>query len=139
MITYFDNIGKYITRSYRVKSSKISSADIITVTLNIPMVNDTKKNLQCIELPQNKMDVSEKQKLMKDAISSSNENFRNYRLNYIRRILSLVFGDVCSSKVEFVVVKESRFRRVWYSGSDIKLFSEVSGFDSQSRQICKND
>ena len=34
-VTYFDNIGKYISKSYRVLSQKYIQPDIVTTTLHI--------------------------------------------------------------------------------------------------------
>ena len=35
LITFFDDIGKYIINNYRVRSKKSKSADIISTTLHI--------------------------------------------------------------------------------------------------------
>ena len=44
VVTYFDNVGKYITKSYRVSSQKTARADIVTATLHF----DLKENLQSV-------------------------------------------------------------------------------------------
>ena len=93
VITYFDNIGKYITRSYRVLSEKVPTADIITVTLNIPLnsENSLQKDLAIKEaLVDEKIDFQEE---MKETIGKTKINFRNYRNNYITNMLNLAIQE----------------------------------------------
>ena len=90
VITYFDNIGKYVVKSYRVSTEKTSQADIITATLHIKLGSD----LQCKEnlKPSNWTILSEaaKQEKMKMVIEESNTHFRKIRLKYIETVLDIV-------------------------------------------------
>ena len=47
LITYIDNIGRYIIKNYRVTKNKTPSADVITTCLHIILNNSDK--LQCEE------------------------------------------------------------------------------------------
>ena len=90
VITFFDNIGKYITRSYCVSTEKVTRADIVTATLHIELGTDLQcqENLKSCNWPQ----VSDSTQLesMKKIVDESNLNFRQIRLEYIKLILDIV-------------------------------------------------
>ena len=67
---YVDNIRKYIVKNYRVHSERNNSTNVINAVINI-------------ELP-------EIQKLMEKEIVKAQNNFREYRYNYLFSLLKFL-------------------------------------------------
>ena len=92
VITFFDNIGKYIVKDYRVLSSKKESADIITSVLHSVLEEYNLQNDE--ELMPGKLrdsfDNKELQSRMKNIREIALVSFRKYRLEFIERILQKV-------------------------------------------------
>ena len=83
---YFDNIGKYITKNYRVKADKNTSPTIITATINIPLKSDVYLQSNESLKPGNWSNGTtelEIQNLMEADINDSLVHFREFRFNYI--------------------------------------------------------
>ena len=94
LVTFYDNMGKYIVKDYRVLSSEKDSADIMTATLHFPLQG---LNLQTSDelMPgnwRNKLSESTIQSKMREIRDSSKVNFRKYRLHFIENILSKVLS-----------------------------------------------
>ena len=92
MVTYFDNIGKYGIKNYRVTSQKTKKADIITASLHLSL-GGNKLQTNAILKPsywRNKKSSDEKEEAMQRIVSESNNDFRQYRINYIVVILKIV-------------------------------------------------
>ena len=103
IITFFDNIGRYITKSYRINTSKTKSADIITTTLTLK----PKSSLGIQGKPDLKPSawkkrlnpktesafVRERQEKMHHVIIESNKHFREARNCYISKMLELTYEE----------------------------------------------
>ena len=93
-MTYFDNIGKYISKSYRVLSQKYIQPDIVTATLHIRLgeeqlqKNEKLKPGNCRQLTSD-----EKSALIEEEIDRSNRNFRKYRLEFIAKMLTIIESE----------------------------------------------
>ena len=82
---WFDNIGKYIIKNYRVNAEKTKTADIISICIQVAFKDQL--NLQkdralmpkTVELTELKT-IHEK---MEAEIEKGNDNFRNYRWNFL--------------------------------------------------------
>ena len=103
-MTYFDNIGKYISKSYRVLSQKYIQPDIVKATLHIRLreqqlqKNDKLKPGNCRQLT-----ADEKRALIEEEIDRSNRNFRKYRLEFVTKMLNVVESE--SSDIEKKIYK----------------------------------
>ena len=107
LITYFDNMGKYIVKHYKILSSKKESADITTATLHF-VFNDS--NLQKEEqlMPgvwRNKDSTEIIQAKMKSIRQSATNSFRSYRLIFIEGILERVARE--KQDVEQMIEKKA--------------------------------
>ena len=87
---YVDNTGKYIVKSYRVQSERNNSPNVITAVINIELQKEknSKENIQYIKnlkpvYWQNNLAEPEIQKLMEKEIVETQNNFREYRYNYL--------------------------------------------------------
>ena len=87
---YVDNTGKYIVKSYRVQSERNNSPNVITAVINIELQKEknSKENVQYIKnlkpvYWQNNLAEPEIQKLMEKEIVETQNNFREYRYNYL--------------------------------------------------------
>ena len=93
-VTYFDNIGKYISKSYRVLSQKYIQPDIVTATLHIRLgeeqlqKNEKLKPGNCRQLTSD-----EKSALIEEEIDRSNRNFRKYGLEFIAKMLTIIESE----------------------------------------------
>ena len=93
-MTYFDNIGKYISKSYRVLSQKYIQPDIVTATLHIRLgeqqlqKNEKLKPGNCRQLTSD-----ENHALIEEEIDRSNRNFRKYRLEFIAKMLTIIESE----------------------------------------------
>jgi hypothetical protein len=91
-ITFFDNVGKYIIKGYRVSSEKSATADIITATVHFSSQDSILQNDLRL-MPKNwriHADVQKTQRKMKDNIKLSNLNFRKLRMHFIEKGLRKV-------------------------------------------------
>lgn len=84
---YFDNIGKYIIKNYRVSHEKTKTADIITTALQIAVDDQPKNNIQTKKELQpkrcRKEELTQIHEKMENHIANSNINFRKYRFNFV--------------------------------------------------------
>ena len=92
IITFFDNVGKYVVKGYRVSSEKLPSADIITATLHFNSQESTLQNdAKHMDWKRNaKADVERIQKRMSENINSAYQYFRKLRLHFIEKGLRKV-------------------------------------------------
>ena len=74
-ITYFDNIGKYVIKSYQVSTQKYKKADIITATLHFKLDGQLQKRTDLKPSNWPKKDVKSKHLEMRKLIESSNNTF----------------------------------------------------------------
>ena len=116
-MTYFDNIGKYISKSYRVLSQKYIQPDIVTATLHIRFGEQhCKKNEKLKPGNCRQLTADEKCALIEEEIDRSNQNFRKYRLEFIAKMLNIVeseSSDVEKKKCKSHLLKEnSQMRHV---------------------------
>ena len=83
-VTFFDSIGKYVLKNYKVSSQRNVWPEIFTATLHISLAE---KNLQTKSefKPLKKLTNEQTLLLIENEIEASNMNFRKYRLNYIKR------------------------------------------------------
>ena len=90
-MTFFNNIGKYISKNYRVPSQKYIRPDIITAALHLSLGEE---NLQAKEeikpINSKKLTNQQNDMLVWKEIEASNIKFRKYRLSYIAAILNIV-------------------------------------------------
>lgn len=91
---YFDNIGKYIEKSYRVNADRKRTPTVISAVLNIPLKSTNGLPSPLQNNPEYKPSTwsaveNEKyvQKKMEQIISDSETNFRRYRFQYIAEIM----------------------------------------------------
>ena len=81
LITFFDNIGKYVIDNYRVNYKKSKSADIISTVLQKPVYwsrNRTESQIQ---------------QLMEDFLNSCLINFQKHRYHYPSEMLNQVRSE----------------------------------------------
>ena len=111
IITYYDNIGKYIIKNYRVLSSKAPVADIITVTLNIILNQKRKsiqKNSEIKDFLKDKLPIEERQRKMKEDVLNATNQYREYRNKYIENILSLALHENDDVNKKIDIMKKKR-------------------------------
>ena len=89
-ITFFDNIGKYVIKNYRVSSQKHEKADIVTATLHICLDSNLQRQDKFIPGNWVENDIGKNQEKMKNIVTKANEKFRQARLDYIEMILNVV-------------------------------------------------
>ena len=90
VITFFDNVGKYVNRTYRVATEKIKPADIITATLHFIIDSDIQKREDLMPGKWRLLPEEEKQIRIKKEIEQSNNLFREIHLTYIDMLLNIV-------------------------------------------------
>ena len=123
VVTYFDNIGKYIIKKYRVTSQKTKKADI-TAPLHLSL-GGNKLQTNAILKPSNccnKKSSDEKEEAMLRIINESNNDFRQYRINYIAIILKIAMFENNDVKRKIEVLKRSE--RSCSNKSCKKLFTK---------------
>ena len=112
LIIFFDNMGKYIVKHYKILSSKKESADITTATLHF-VFHDS--NLQ----PEEKLmpgvwrkqdSVENIQAKMKIMWQSAINSFRTYRIVFIEKILERIARD--NQDVEKLIEKKQSVKRI---------------------------
>ena len=86
VMTFFDNIGKYVKKSYKVSQQKMSSADVITATLHFKIPSNFQKQIDLKPSNWNKPKAEEVQGKMKLLISQAKQDFREIRLTYIEML-----------------------------------------------------
>lgn len=91
---WFDNIGRYINKQYRVTTTKMKSADVITTCIQV-VLNDPNRLQEFVEFkPQREIqDIKQLHVQMENKINESNENFRIYRYRFVEKILALVKNE----------------------------------------------
>ena len=96
LVTFFDNIGKYIINNYRVRSKKSKSADIVSTTLHIILNKNSTLQSQ-IELKPNNwfsnQTESSIQEMMCEFLEKCSVNFRKYRYYYLLQKLEKVVNE----------------------------------------------
>ena len=125
MVTYFDSIGKYVTKNYRVTSQKTKKADIITASLHLNLGGNKLQPNAILEPSnwRNKKSSEEKEEAMERIDSESNNDFRQYRINYIAIILKIVMFENDDVKRKIEVLKRSE--RSCSNKSCKKLFAKL--------------
>ena len=125
-MTYFDNIGKYIPKSYRVLSQKYIQPDIVTATLHIRLgeeqlqKNEKLKPGNCRQLTSD-----EKSALIEEEIDRSNRNFRKYRLEFIAKMLTIIESESRDVEKKQQQQQESRAKRECTNEACKKQFTSV--------------
>ena len=92
VVTFIDNIGKYVLKNYRVSTQKTASADVITTCLHIDLEDARALQSQEHLKPSTwgaTLSLKEKQQLMNENINHSRLLFRRCRYNYISRMIGL--------------------------------------------------
>ena len=91
---YFDNIGKYIEKSYRVSADQKRTPTVISAVLNIPLKSHNVSSTPLQHKPELKPSVwnnvkneKEVQKKMEEVITTAENNFRSYRFRYVAEIM----------------------------------------------------
>ena len=75
VITFFDNIGKYVTKNYHVFASNRSTADVVNATLHFQINSRIQK--RCFSKTRIDFgDITYHQKKMKELIETVNSLFR---------------------------------------------------------------
>ena len=101
LVTFFDNIGKYIISNYRVKSKKSKSADVIATTLHIILNRNSTLQSQVELKPNNwlkNQTESSLQEMMCNFLEKCSLNFRKYRCYYLLQNLEKVINE--DSKID---------------------------------------
>ena len=125
VVTFFDNIGRYIVKSYRVLSARVPTADIITATLHFIMSN---KRLQfnASYKPgtwrRKSIDASVQEK-MRNIVTESNNLFRHYRIKYVEIILEKVMRE--SNDVEQKLLQFQQLPRICTSDSCKRVYESL--------------
>lgn len=102
VVTYFGNIGKDVIKNYQVTFHKMKNADIISASLHFSL-GGNKLLTNTILKPcnwHNKKSFEEKEKAMQRIVSESNNDFRQYRINYIAIILKIIMFENHDVKAE---------------------------------------
>ena len=102
VVTYFGNIGKDVIKNYPVTFHKMKNADIISASLHFSL-GGNKLLTNAILKPcnwHNKKSFEEKEKAMQRIVSESNNDFRQYRINYIAIILKIIMFENHDVKAE---------------------------------------
>ena len=88
---FFDNIGKYIVKNYRVSFQKTTAVDVVTTALQI--IHNCSSNIQCRKdlMPQRCDNTSlvRIHKEMEAHINNANSNFRKFRFRFISNIFNM--------------------------------------------------
>ena len=92
--TFFDNLGKYIRKSYSVKATKLKRANIITCVLHF-MVGDIsiQRSPSTPSAWKQSTPISQRQAIMLTMINQANSLFRGIRCNYVKTILAIVQNE----------------------------------------------
>ena len=126
IVTYIDNIGKYIIKLYEVSRHKTQSADVITTCLHINLQEEAKLQSKSSLKPNlwgENLTINEKQILMKGIIEASRVVFRRCRYNYISHIIDVYKSeeDSVKSRISKLILIQKRHcsnavsRRVQYA------------------------
>ena len=94
--TYFDNIGRYHTESYRVSAREYKKSRIFTTGIPIVLNDDVILQNRSELIPinwGNDMDVFEKQEKMKEIIKTSQDNFSYLRTAFVEKMLTNVLNE----------------------------------------------
>ena len=86
---FFDNIGKYVIKNYRISTTKVKSADIITTSIQILNKDANKIQLNKELKPKRSTpltDIPPLHEKMELEIQKSAENFRKYRFQFLTHI-----------------------------------------------------
>ena len=73
---WFDNIGRYINKQYRVTTQKTKLADDVTTCAYTPINNERIQKHALLKPKRNVGNLKEVHKKMKDEIKKANESFR---------------------------------------------------------------
>ena len=91
--TYIDNIGKYITKSYRVSKEKAHTAEVITTTLHLELPDKKLQIREDLKPIYWKYNIEQDQKNMEQFIEESRAVFRRCRVNYITALIGIYNND----------------------------------------------
>ena len=84
---FFDNIGKYVIKNYRISTEKIKTADIITTCIQIVVDDKTDTSIQKNKNFKPKNTTTRNIKAihseMENKINKANNLFRIYRYNFL--------------------------------------------------------
>ena len=93
VVTYFDNIRKYIKKQYHVSYQKMSKSDVITLTLHIHL-NSTIQNKEVLKpINWKVLDIKVKHRKMKQISEKFKSLFRHVRVKYVKKILEAVMFE----------------------------------------------
>ena len=91
--TYIDNIGKYITKNYRVSKEKVQNAEVITTTLHLELPDKKLQTREDLKPIYWKYNIEQDQKNMEQFIEESKLVFRRCRVNYITALIDIYNND----------------------------------------------
>ena len=92
---FFDNIGKYVIKNYRISIPKTRSADVITTGIQIELQTEEKDLQKRSDLkPVRIYDIKKTHKAMNAEIEKASLTFRTFRYNFVKSLFNLVqVGD----------------------------------------------
>ena len=91
LITYFDNVGKYVIKSYNVSSKRTARADIITATLHFDLGDKMLQSEEQLK-PGNWHENTPKSQ-RNGTTFRRYDDFREYRLAYIKEVIETVMYE----------------------------------------------
>ena len=94
--TYFDNIGRYHIKSYRVSATEYKKSRIFTTGIHIVLNDDVILQNRSDLIPinwGNDMDVFEKQEQMKEIIKTLQDYFSYLRTVFVEKMLTNVLNE----------------------------------------------
>ena len=88
---WFDNIGRYINKQYRVNVNKMKSADVITTCIQVTLNDPTcLQEYSEFKPARNDISLSDLHTRMEEKIKKGQHDFRIYRYRFIEKVLAMV-------------------------------------------------
>ena len=109
VITYFDNIGRYINKCYRVSTRSMETADIVTVTLHMLLNNGQLQQNPMLKPGtwRNELILPDIHAKMKTLLQDYSVVFRSYRKKYITVVMEKVIKENNDVKQRITELKRS--------------------------------
>ncbi len=113
IITFIDNIGRYIIKNYRVTKDKTSQADVITTCLHIVLeANQALQSRHDLKpcFWGASLTLEDKQLAMENKIDSSKVLFRRCRYNYLAHMIDIFQNqtDTTNKRIDFLIKLQQR-------------------------------
>ena len=110
LITYFDNVGKYVIKSYNLSSKRTARADIITATLHFDLGDKMLQSQEQLK-PGNwhEKPIHQSHKEMEQLLEDTNDDFCEYHLAYIKEVIETVMyeNDDVAKKYNNLLTQEN--------------------------------